>query len=194
MKKLFFIVVVSLLAICSYGQISVEYDTTYFRCEKISHDIKYYNHFQKKFGSNVVYWANGMKAIFPKDESERLHFTYVFNTDNAVDIDQIKRICSEWYDDTFPYCQIFFIEKTDNCIRGKGKYEYLSELPIVAGKRVTNHALIDVVIRIKDNRIKFEIIGRQYQYFIEYSANNTVINYYVPGTVFPFVEEYKIYN
>jgi len=196
MKKFLLFFALLLVTIFSNGQvITMEYDTTFFRSDKIVKDIKYYNHFWNKYSSNIVHWANGMKSVFPKDENDRLGFTYIFKTNAPIDIDKAKKICTDWYDETFPYCQIFSIDKSDNCIKGKGKYEYLSELQILSGKRVTNHALIDIVIRIKDNRIKFEVIGRQYQYYIEYSGKNkTIINYYMLGSVFPFVEEYKIYN
>ena len=149
MKKILLFALL-LVTIFSNGQvITMEYDTTYFRSDKIVKDIKYYNHFWNKYSSNIVHWANGMKSVFPKDENDRLGFTYIFKTNAPIDIDKAKKICTDWYDETFPYCQIFSIDKSDNCIKGKGKYEYLSELQIMSGKRVTNHALIDIVIRIK---------------------------------------------
>ena len=200
MKKTLFTFGLCLITLCSYsnpsGPIPAYFDTTTFYCSNLAKDIKYYNHFEKKYsdGSQMDRWAMGIKTVYPKDESDRLHFSYIMKTDAVLNIEKVKKICNDWYDEIFPYCQIFSVEKNDNCIKGRGKYEILSELPISAGKRVTNHALVDIVISFKENRIKLDIIGCQYQFYIEYSGNRTIINYYTPGSVWPFVEEYKIYN
>ena len=197
MKKLFFTLVLSFLAIFSYGQMSVECDTTFFKCDDIFQDIKKYNAVWRNYKQDNVKWATTLKGVFPVDKDNLLHFTYIIRTDSAVNMEQVKKVCSDWYGIGFASQDNAIKEKTENYILGSGQYNMIGQTTIPAVfyyKIIKVHAQVDVIIRFKENRIKFEIIGRHYKYISGDSSGFSHNDLIVPGTVFPFVAEKKLSN
>lgn len=192
MKKLFFTFSLCFIAICSYGQMSMECDTTFFKCSEIFQDITSYNAVWKKNKQDNIKWATTLKDVFPLDKDNLLHFTYIIRTDSTIDMDIVKKVCKDWYDIGFSSQKTAIKEQTDNYIYGSGQFSMIGQTTIPAVfyyKIIKVHAQIDVIIRFKENRMKFEIIGRHYQYISADSSGQTHNDLLVPGTVFPFAKE-----
>ena len=193
MKKI--LLIISLFfSVYSFGQMSLDCDTTYFQCSKIFKEIKAYNHVYKRFKNDNVDWARALKLVFPTDKDSLLHFTYIVQTDSAVDMNLVKKVCTDWYDIAFSSKQVAIIEQTDNYILGKGLFYTIGQNTIPAFvyyKIIKVNAQIDIIMRFKENRLKFEIIGRHYQYITGDSSGRSNNDLIVPGYVFPFVEMSK---
>ena len=192
MKKLFFTLVVCFTAICSYSQMSTECDTSFFKCNEIFQDITRYNTVWSKKKHNNIKWAITLKGVFPLDKNNLLHFTYIIRTDSTLDMDMVKKVCAEWYGIGFSSQNSAIKEETENYILGSGQFNMIGQTTVPAlfyYKIIKVHAQIDVIMRFKENRIKFEIIGRHYQYISGDSTGQSHNDLFVPGTVFPFVEE-----
>lgn len=197
MKKLFFTLVVSLVTIFAYGQMSLECDTTFFKCSEIFQDITKYNTIWKKNKQDNVKWATILRGVFPVDKDNLLHFTYIVRTDSMVDMEQVKKVCADWYGIGFSSQNSAIKEQADNYILGSGQFNMIGQTTVPAVfyyKIIKVHAQIDVIIRFKENRIKFEIIGRHYQYISGDSSGRSHNDLLVPGTVFPFAAEDKASN
>ncbi len=194
MKKLLFTLITSFIAIYSYGQMSMECDTTFFNCGEIFQDITNYNIVWKRNKQDNIKWATTLRAVFPLDKDNLLHFTYIIRTDSTLDMEVVKKVCTSWYGIAFTSQNSAIKEQTENYILGSGQFNMIGQTTIPAVfyyKIIKVHAPIDVIIRFKENRIKFEIIGRHYQYISGDSSGRSHNDLLVPGTVFPFVEEGK---
>lgn len=193
MKKIAALIILCFATICSYAQtyfpISEEYDSTFYRCDRLTKDIKYYNHFYKNFRGDFVKWADAVKNVFPNDKNNNLHYTYILSTNSTFDKNHVMKICADWYNSFFGCSKYYFIEKTDNCIKGKGAFEYISQIK-GASVHDVNNTFLDVVMHFKDNRIKFEIIGHHYMYI----KAGVSAEYFIPGKVAPFEEEYDVFK
>jgi hypothetical protein len=197
MKKLFSTLVVCLIAICSYGQMSLECDTTFFKCSEIFQDITKYNTVWKINKQDNIKWATNLKGVFPLDKDNLLHFTYIVRTDSIIDMEVVKNVCTSWYGIGFSSQNSAIKEQTENYILGSGQFSMIGQTTIPAVfyyKIIKVHAQIDVIMRFKENRIKFEIIGRHYQYISGDSSGRSHNDLLVPGTVFPFAAEEKQAN
>ena len=197
MKKILTTVLVSFIAICSFGQMSLECDTTFFRCSEIFQDITKYNAVWKRNKQDNIKWATTLRGVFPVDKDNLLHFTYIIRTDSTVDMEQVRKVCTDWYGIGFSSQDKAIKEQTENYILGSGQFNMIGQTTIPAVfyyKIIKVHAQIDVIIRFKENRIKFEIIGRHYQYISGDSSGRSHNDLLVPGTVFPFAEEEKLSN
>ena len=197
MKKLFITLSLSLFAIFTYGQMSMECDTTFFKCNDLFQDITKYNVVWKKNKHDNVKWATTLRGVFPADKDNLLHFTYIVRTDSTIDMEQVKKVCSDWYGIGFSSQKSAIKEQTENYILGSGQFNMIGQTTIPAVfyyKIIKVHAQIDVIIRFKENRIKFEIIGRHYQYISGDSSGRSQNDLIVPGIVFPFAEEDKPAN
>lgn len=197
MKKLFITFVLSLLALCSYGQMSLECDTTFFKCSEIFHDIMKYNAVWKRYKQDNIKWATTLRGAFPVDKDNLLHFTYIVRTDSIIDMEQVKKICTDWYGIGFSSQNRAIKEQTENYIYDTGQFNMIGQTTIPAVfyyKIIKVHAQIDVIMRFKENRIKFEIIGRHYQYISGDSSGRSHNDLFIPGTVFPFADEDKLSN
>ena len=194
MKKGIILLFVYLSTLCAYGQMSLDCDTTYFQCSKIFKEIKAYNQVYKRFKDNNIDWATALKFVFPTDKDSLLRFTYIVQTDSAVDMNLVKKVCTDWYDIAFSSKQVAIIEQSDNYILGKGLFYTIGQntIPaIVYYKIIRVNAQIDIIMRFKENRLKFEIVGRHYQYITGDSSGRSNNDLIVPGYVFPFVEMAK---
>lgn len=197
MKRFLLIITTCLIAIGSYGQMSLECDTTFFQCGNIFQDIIAYNHVYKKQRSDNVRWATVLKNVFPADKDNLLHFTYILKTDSTIDMQHIKKVCSDWYGIAFSSKQSAIKEQTDDYILGAGQFNTIGQTTIPAivyYKIIKVHAQIDVIMRFKENRIKFDIIGRHYQYISGDSSGRSHNDLIIPGSVFPFAEESNSYD
>ena len=189
MKKILTTVLVSFIAICSFGQMSLECDTTFFRCSEIFQDVTKYNTVWQRNKQDNIKWANTLRSVFPVDKDNLLHFTYIIRTDSTIDMEQVRKVCADWYGIGFSSQANAIKEQTDNHILGTGQYNMIGQITIPAvfyHKIIKVHAQIDVIIRFKENRIKFEIIGRHYQYISGDSSGRSHNDLIVPGNVFPF--------
>ena len=189
MKKIFITLGLSFFAIFTYGQMSLECDTTFFRCSEIFQDITKYNTVWQRNKQDNIKWANTLRGVFPVDKDNLLHFTYIVRTDSTVDMDQVRKVCANWYGVGFSSQASAIKEQTDNHILGTGQYNMIGQITIPAvfyHKIIKVHAQIDVIIRFKENRIKFEIIGRHYQYISGDSSGRSHNDLIIPGNVFPF--------
>lgn len=196
MKKLFFTLVACFMTICSYGQMSMECDTTFFKCSEIFQDITKYNTIWKRYKQDNIKWATTLRGIFPLDKDNLLHFTYIIRTDSTLDMEVVKKVCADWYSIGFSQ-NTAIKEQKENYIFGSGQFNMIGQTTIPAVfyyKIIKVHAQIDVIMRFKENRIKFEIIGRHYQYISGDSSGHSHNDLLVPGTVFPFAEEEKLSN
>jgi len=194
MKKLFFTLIVCFMTICMYGQMSMECDTTFFKCSEILQDITKYNTVWESNRKDNVKWATILRDVFPLDKDNLLHFTYIIRTDSIFDMEVVKKICTDWYGIGFTSQKSAIKEQAENYILGSGQFNMIGQTTIPAVfyyKIIKVHAQIDVIMRFKENRIKFEIIGRHYQYISGDSNGRSQNDLLVPGTVFPFVEEEK---
>lgn len=197
MKRLLLIITSCIFAICSYGQMSLECDTTFFQCGNIFQDLTSYNQVYKKHRSDNVRWAKTLKNVFPTDKDSLLHFTYIVHTDSIVDMKQVMKICADWYDIAFSSKEVAIKEQTDNYILGKGKFNMIGQITIPAivyYKIIKVHAQIDIIMRFKENRIKFDIVGRHYQYVSGDSSGRSYNDLIIPGYAFPFIDEKNSYD
>ena len=190
MKKLTTILVLCVIAICSYGQMPMDCDTSYFQCSEIFQDITKYNVVWKKCKQDNIKWATTLRGVFPVDKDNLLHFTYVVRTDSVVDMEQVKKVCADWYGIAFNSTSAIK-EQSENYILGTGQFNMIGQTTIPAVvyyKIIKVHAQIDIIMRFKENRLKFEIIGRHYQYISGDSSGRSHNDLIVPGNVFPFEE------
>lgn len=181
-------------AMCTYGQISLDCDTTFFKCGKIFAEIKGYNRIYKHQHTDNINWATTLKNVFPVDKDNILHFTYILQADSTVDMEVVKKVCSDWYGIAFTSQNNAIKEKAENYILGTGQFNMIGQTTIPAVfyyKIIKVHAQIDVIMHFKENRIKFEIIGRHYQYISGDSSGKSHNDLIIPGTVWPFVDEGK---
>ena len=172
-------------------------DTTFFKCSEVFQDITKYNTVWKKHKQDHLKWATTLRGVFPLDKDNLLHFTYIIRCDSAFDMNVVKKVCAEWYGIGFSSQNSAVKEQTENYILGSGQFNMIGQttIPVVFyHKIIWVHAQIDVIMRFKENRIKFEIIGRHYQYISGDSAGHSHNDLFVPGTVFPFAEEEKLAN
>lgn len=206
MKKLSLTLVLCFVTCCSFGQMSLECDTTFFHCNKILTDIQSYNMVYKKHRSDNKKWAMVLKDTFPVDKDKLLHFTYILQTDSiakagnpviqsdsatnsALNMEMVKKVCADWYNIAFTSKAGSIKELTDNYIYGTGQFNMIGQTTIPAiiyYKIIKIHAQIDVIVRFKENRIKFEIIGRHYNYISGDSSGRSHNDLIVPGNVYPF--------
>lgn len=195
MKKLLTTIIFCVFALCSYGQISLDCDTTFFKCSEIFQDINKYNTVWKRNKQDNIKWATTLRGVFPLDKDNLLHFTYIIRTDSTIDMEVVKKVCADWYGIGFSSQTNAIKEQTDNYIVGTGQFNMIGQTTIPAViyyKIIKVHAQIDVIMRFKENRMKFEIIGRHYQYISGDSTGRSHDDLLVPGTVFPFAEEDKL--
>ncbi len=195
MKKLLTTIVFCVFALFSYGQISLDCDTTFFKCSEIFQDINKYNTVWKRNKQDNIKWATTLRGVFPLDKDNLLHFTYVIRTDSTIDMEVVKKVCADWYGIGFSSQTNAIKEQTDNYIVGTGQFNMIGQTTIPAVfyyKIIKVHAQIDVIMRFKENRMKFEIIGRHYQYISGDSTGRSHDDLLVPGTVFPFADEDKL--
>ena len=126
-----------------------------------------------------------------------LHFTYVVRTDSVVDMQQVKKVCADWYDIAFSSKRVAVKEQTDDYILGTGEFNMIGQTTIPAifyYKIIKVHAQIDIIVRFKENRLRFEIIGRHYQYISGDSAGRSHNDLIIPGKAYPFVEADNNYD
>lgn len=197
MKKILTTLILCFITICSYGQMSLECDTTFFKCSEIFQDITKYNTVWQRNKQDNIKWANTLRGVFPVDKDNLLHFTYIVRTDSTIDMEQVRKVCADWYGIGFSSQASAIKEQTDNHILGTGRYNMIGQITIPAvfyHKIIKVHAQIDVIIRFKENRIKFEIIGRHYQYISGDSSGRSHNDLIVPGNVFPFEEVENRYD
>lgn len=197
MKKLLSLIILCITAVCSYGQMSMECDTTFFKCNEVFVDITNYNTIWKRNKQDNIKWATTLRSIFPADKDNLLHFTYIIRTDSTLDMELVKNVCAKWYGIAFSSQNSAIKEQTENYILGAGQYNMIGQTTIPAVfyyKIIKVHAQIDVIMHFKENRIKFEIIGHHYQYISGDSSGRSHNDLLVPGTVFPFAEEEKLSN
>ena len=197
MKKILTSFILCFITISSYGQMSLECDTTFFKCSEIFQDITKYNTIWQRNKQDNIKWANTLRGVFPVDKDNLLRFTYVVRTDSTIDIEQVRKVCADWYGIGFSSQASAIKEQTDNHILGTGQYNMIGQITIPAVfyyKIIKVHAQIDVVIRFKENRIKFEIIGRHYQYISGDSSGRSHNDLIIPGNVFPFKEVENRYD
>lgn len=197
MKKLLIISILCTTVVCSYGQLLLDCDTTFFHCSDIFHDIMSYNGIYAKQKKDNTRWAMVLKNVFPVDKENLLHFTYVLRTDSTVNMQNVKKSCEDWYGIAFSSKQVAIKEQADDYILGTGQFNMIGQTTIPAVfyyKIIKVHAQIDVIMRFKENRIKLDIIGRHYQYISGDSSGRSHNDLIIPGTVFPFVEEEKSSN
>lgn len=197
MKKLFFTLVMCVISVCSFGQMALDCDTTFFKCSEIFQDITKYNIVWQKNKRENIKWATTLRGVFPVDKDNLLHFTYILHTDSAVDMEHVKKVCLEWYNLGFSSKEGSVKEQTENYIYGTGQFFMIGQTTIPAVfyyKIIKVHAQIDVIMRFRENRIKFEIIGRHYKYISGDSTGRSTNDLITPGTVFPFADEGKLSN
>ncbi len=197
MKKIILFISFCFLTICSYAQMSLECDTTFFHCSEIFQDITKYNAVWQKNRQENVRWANTLRVVFPVDKDNLLHFTYIIRTDSVANMEQVKKVCSDWYGIAFNSKTTAVKEQTDDHILGSGQFNMIGQMTIPAvfyHKIIKVHAQIDILMRFKENRIRFEIIGRHYQYISGDSSGRSHNDLIVPGTVFPFMETENRYD
>lgn len=197
MKKILTTLILCFITICSYGQMSLECDTTFFKCSEIFQDITKYNTVWQRNKQDNIKWANTLRGVFPVDKDNLLHFTYIVRTDSTINMEQVRKVCADWYGIGFSSQASAIKEQTDNHILGTGRYNMIGQITIPAvfyHKIIKVHAQIDVIIRFKENRIKFEIIGRHYQYISGDSSGRSHNDLIVPGNVFPFEEVENRYD
>lgn len=191
MKKILTTILLCFIANCSYGQMSLECDTTFFKCSEIFQDIAKYNTVWQRNKQDNIKWATTLRDVFPVDKDNLLHFTYIVRSDSTVDMEQVRNVCADWYGIGFSSQASAIKEQSENHILGTGQYNMIGQITIPAvfyHKIIKVHAQIDVIIRFKENRIKFEIIGRHYQYISGDSSGRSHNDLIVPGNVFPFEE------
>lgn len=193
MKKI--LLIISLFfSVYSFGQMSLECDTTFFQCSKIFSEIKAYNNVYKRQHNDNQNWALVLKNVFPVDKDNLLHFTYVIKTDSVIDMEEVKKICAKWYGVAFTSQSASIEEQTDNYIFGTGQFNMIGQNTIPAVfyyKIIKVHAQIDIIMRFKENRLRFEIIGRHYKYISGDSSGYSHNDLIIPGTVYPFVDGQK---
>lgn len=197
MKKILTTLILCFITICSYGQMSLECDTTFFKCSEIFQDITKYNTVWQRNKQDNIKWANTLRGVFPVDKDNLLHFTYIVRTDSTIDMEQVRKVCADWYGIGFSSQASAIKEQSENHILGTGQYNMIGQITIPAvfyHKIIKVHAQIDVIIRFKENRIKFEIIGRHYQYISGDSSGRSHNDLIVPGNVFPFEEVENRYD
>ena len=197
MKKIILFISFCFFTICSFAQMSLECDTTFFQCDDIFQDITKYNAVWKRNKQDNIKWATTLRGVFPVDKDNLLHFTYIIRTDSTVDMEQVKKVCTDWYGIGFSSQNSAIKEQTENYILGSGQFNMIGQTTIPAVfyyKIIKVHAQIDVIIRFKENRIRFEIIGRHYQYISGDSSGRSHNDLIVPGTVFPFIETENRYD
>lgn len=197
MKKLLTIVILCITSLSSYGQMSMECDTTFFKCGEVFQDITKYNTVWKGNKQDNIKWATTLRTVFPLDKDNLLHFTYIIRTDSTLEMEVVRKVCTDWYGIGFSSQNSAIKEQTENYILGSGQFNMIGQTTIPAVfyyKIIKVHAQIDVIMRFKENRIKFEIIGRHYQYISGDSSGSSHNDLLVPGTVFPFAEEKKLSN
>ncbi|MCQ2348560.1 MAG: hypothetical protein MJZ65_05155 [Paludibacteraceae bacterium] len=191
MKKIVNTLVFMFLAQIAYCQLSMQCDTTKFRCRDIFNDIQLYNTIYSEYGGQNKQWAYVLRDAFPLDQDGIIHFSYIIKCDTTFDISEIKAICVKWYSIAFTMDNAITIN-TDNMLSGTGTYYNIAQTTIPAifyYKIIKLNASTDIALRFKDNRIKMDITCRHYKYISGDSFAQSKSELVIPKNAYPFSPE-----
>lgn len=189
MKKIFLtIMVLFTVMFNAFGQNSI-----YFWCEQLDNDYQTLFNYKNMYGNKTKKWAYALSDTLGVDDNKCVSHSYVIQFPEELNTDKIINTTIEWVNYKFSSAEsaIKSIDRDNDVktiiIHGSlGIIAQQSFIDLFYSKKVLVKADIDIVIKIKDNRLKITSMVKDYNYISGDSfmtGKNLLVK---PGEAYPF--------
>lgn len=128
--------------------------------------------------------AKDMLADFPLDRNGSIHLEYIITCDSGYDMEKIMETSYDWFNYAFSSAEasVSKYDTQNGIITARGSYANIGQFNLNAvyyAKVVRVGADTDVILRFKDNKIKIDVMIRNYRMISGEStmrSNNSLVN------------------
>ena len=128
--------------------------------------------------------AKDMLADFPLDRNGAIHLEYIITCDSGYDREKIMETSYDWFNYVFSSAEaaVSKYDTQNGIITARGSYANIGQFNLNAvyyAKVVRVGADTDVILRFKDNKVKIDVIIRNYRMISGEStmrSNNSLVN------------------
>ncbi len=188
MKKTIVLLIATVLAFFS-AEAQETNDSLYvFSCEQSETDFQKCIAIKNRFKSDLKRWATHMTNVFPLDVNNAIHVDYIITCNKELPIDEIVETSIQWFNYAFSSANAVR-NAEDNCITANGFLNKIAEDNVNAIYYIKYSSVsvtVDIKIRFKENRIRFEGYIRHYQILLADSAMRSQNNLIAIESTYPF--------
>lgn len=161
-----------------------------FSCPQFKSDYETILNLADKHSGADREWAKSILSNFPLDQNGAIHLEYIITCNQNLDIEQVMKTSYDWFNYSFSSAEQavkgYDVEK--GIIKARGSYLDLAQFNLNAvyyAKLVRVSADTDVILKFKDNKIKIDVIVRNYKMIMANSAMQSRNSLVAVSDVFP---------
>lgn len=161
-----------------------------FSCPQFKSDYETILNLADKYSGADREWAKSLLSNFPLDQNGAIHLEYIITCNQNLDIEQVMKTSYDWFNYSFSSAEQavrgYDVEK--GIIKARGSYLDLAQFNLNAiyyVKLVRVSADTDVILKFKDNKIKIDVIVKNYRMIMANSAMQSRNSLIAVSDVFP---------
>lgn len=143
-----------------------------FKCNQSEVDMQRCIDIKEEYDGDLKRWATCLKDEFPLDKNNVIHIDYIIVCNKDFPIDEVIETSIQWFNYSFSSAKA--VKNAEgNCITACGHYNKIASANVNAIYYIKTSSVsvdADIVIRFKENRIRFEGYIRHYQTILADSA------------------------